>query len=401
MKKWLLFFNFMFIGLSVSTLRAQNPEAARLVRMVEPVENEAGIVIFRKISYNIECHFSETLSRDSAELAENWKITFGDKIVPVTQILWKRTLANRVILMGEFNIHDAYVLQYMQGKPIQVQKDSSMSGISPWAFGRGKALDMAVRRLADKKALLALDYKFNVNILERYLTSLQGNFWFRDLSFNMLSEGTLAADESVRNGTRTALGLATAPYYFVGGLIYRAEISAAYQFETFADVGNRLFNIINKALTIGLDLELPYTNYPMYKLHSKTGYVRLAMPLTVKLGYLFEGENKEGIGTPSRLDIEARYELAFSPFLILKGTWAYSRFWNAPADFINDATFYSLTIAQDLDILKDKIELLNLLLGGQKEALGKHFIFYRISVGRRAPAFQDIREQSFGFGLYL
>ncbi len=399
MKKCLLFF--IFIGLSIFTLRAQNPEEVRLVRMVEPVENQAGTVIFRKISYNIECRFSENLGQDAAELVENWKVTSGERTVPVTRILWKRTLAKRVILVGEFNVHDAYVLQYMEGIPIRVQKDSSISGISPWGFGRGKALDMAVRRLADKKALLALDYKFNVNILERYLTSLQGNFWFRDFSFNMLSEGTLAADESVRNGTRTALGLATAPYYFVGGLIYRAEISAAYQFETSTDAGNRLFTVINKAFTIGLNLELPYTNYPMYKLHSKTGYARLAMPLTVKMAYLFEGENQEDIGTPSRLDIEARYELAFSPYLILKGTWAYSKFSNAPAGFISDATFYSLTIAQDLDVLKDKFDLLNLLLGGQKEALGKHFIFYRISVGRRTPAFQDIREQSFGFGLYL
>jgi hypothetical protein len=93
--------------------------------------------------------------------------------------------------------------------------------------------------------------------------------------------------------------------------------------------------------------------------------------------------------------------LAFSPYLIVQGEWHRTNFINAPIGFDNHATYYSIAFAQDLDAVKKTLGFLKFVLGPEEEIRGKNFIFFRISNGRKAPAFQDIDEKSFGFGTYF
>jgi len=163
---------------------------------------------------------------------------------------------------------------------------------------------------------------------------------------------------------------------------------------------NKLLDVVNHSLKLGLQAEVPYSNYPMFALHSATGYARLAMPLTVDVGYLPEGQDASGKSTSSRWDYGVRYELAFSPYLIIQGEWRGSMFGTPPVGLPSQTWYYSVAFAQDLDVVKKSLGFLTLLLGDESTQ-GKHFVFYKISAGRKAPAFQDLKEQSIGFGTYF
>jgi len=253
--------------------------------------------------------------------------------------------------------------------------------------------------LAQPKDLFAFDYDLKVKILEYKLSTGGGNFWFRSFSLNLDSNGTFASDDEVRNGTQSSLGVSANPYYFVAGLIYRGEFLISYQVETELNAQeNKLLDIVNGHIKVGLEAEIPLTNYPIYLLHTTTGYARLAMPFTLSLHYLPKGVDEKGSATLARLDTQARYELAFSPFFIVQGEGEYSRFFDAPTGFEQNAFYYSVAFAQDLDEVKKTFSFLSLIIGESDEARGKHFIFYRISSGRKAPGFRELSEGSFGFG---
>jgi hypothetical protein len=51
--------------------------------------------------------------------------------------------------------------------------------------------------------------------------------------------------------------------------------------------------------------------------------------------------------------------------------------------------------------MKESLSFLKLILGSDQSIQGKHFIFYRISSGQKAPGFENMSEQSFGVGTYF
>ena len=103
----------------------------------------------------------------------------------------------------------------------------------------------------------------------------------------------------------------------------------------------------------------------------------------------------------ARWDLELKYELAFSPYLILQGKWGYTRFEDVCAGLEEEVSYYTLTIAQDLSAVKKYLAILNLLQGINNDTQGKHFIFYRIGNGQTPPQFEDLNEYSIGFGMYF
>jgi hypothetical protein len=188
------------------------------------------------------------------------------------------------------------------------------------------------------------------------------------------------------------------PYIFAGGLIYRSEFHLGYQLETKMD--SAYFSVSNKSFKAGAVIEVPYTNYPMYILHRYTGYVRLAMPLIIGFNYYPKGEDADGNSTLSRYDLSLMYELAFSKYLIVRGEWAHSQFFDAPAGADTKEEYTAITFAQDLIVLKNYLGFLKLLLGDD-EIGDKNFIFYKIESGSKAPSFIPVNQQSIGVGLYF
>lgn len=394
----LVLLNFMLLSDTFS----QTLKEASLTETVVPDTGSNGEVLSRKTEYDINCELSDEVVSKTIKDAANWKVYGNSKKLHLSAIHWKEFRPKMVKLVGPFEGYDNLTVEFKYGGAIQVNVDSATVGKTKWGFGKGKAVDLNVRRIADPQALYAFDYDLAVDILEHNLATAGGNFWFRSLSVAVVSTGTIGSGDEVRNGTQSSLGLVLHPFYFVGGLIYQMKLSGAYQFETAMDPGRQtLVRIINKQFKFGLEAEVPYTNYPIYKLHALTGYVRLAMPLTFSLEYLPKGKDDAGNETLARLDFRARYELAFSPYFIVQGEWHRSSFFDVPAGGDNNTSFYTAAIAQDLDAVKETLGFLKFLLGDSEEIRGKHFIFYRISSGRKAPAFQDLREQSFGFGTYF
>jgi hypothetical protein len=393
----------LFFLLIVSSVGfSQTLKNASLTEAVIPITGTDGEVLSRKLEYDINCELFNGVKSTIIKDAVNWKVYGNGKILPLSTILWREFRPLTVKLVGPFEGYDNLTVEFMDGGAVHVNVDSSAVGGTKWGFGKGKAVDLNLRRLTNQKALYAFDYDLNIKILERTLATPGENFWIRSLSFDAVSTGTLGSSNEIRNGTQSSLGLAIHPFYFVGGLIYEMNVNIAYQLETAMDSsGQALIKCIDKQFKAGLEIEIPYSNYPIYKLHTVTGYARLAMPLILNADYLPKGRNEVGDETPARLDMKARYELAFSPYFIIQGEWNHSLFTENPTGTDRNTDYYSFAIAQDLDVVKETLGFLKLFLGGSEEIRGKNFIFYRISSGKKAPAFQDLREQSFGFGTYF
>jgi len=351
--------------------------------------------------YSIACVFSAQLDSVEAVNPRSWKVVSGNDILEVEGITWTRFSPELVEVVGGFAGLSNLTVQFKDGSPVLVSVDSTTVGKTRWGFGKGRALDLNIRRLMNQTSLFAFDYALSTKILEHNLTVPNGALWFRSLSLEVVSDGTFGSDDTVRNGSQSSIQLSANPFYFVGGLIYAGQLSVAYQIETRMNAAsNKLLDVVNHSLKLGIQAELPYSNYPMFALHSVTGYARLAMPLTVSLNYLPEGEDASGNSTNARWDYGVRYELAFSPYLIIQGEWRGSKFSAPPVGIPSQTSYYAVAFAQDLDVVKKTLGFLTLLLGDET-AEGKHFIFYRISSGRRAPAFQDVKEQSVGLGTYF
>lgn len=354
--------------------------------------------------YQIECTFKDDLSISQLEFVkklENWQVHGKSRKYFVKEINTNIRDKNKCWLFGEWDIFDELTIIFNSQRALNVNTKDAIGKTTNWGFGKGKFFNTNIQRLADQRAFYAFDYDLKINVLERNISSGGGNIWVRSFSLSIWSKGTFASDDKVRNGTQTTIGFALDPFYFVGGLIYRSEFNVSYQIETeMNETKDKVFDIINKHFKIGAEIEIPLTNYPIYRLHAATGYTRLAMPLIFKLNYQTKGEDINGKETLARFDFQAIYELAFSPYLIIKGEWHKSKFFAIPPDFDNKATYYSLSFAQDLDAVRKVLGFLK-FIGNIEEFRGKHFIFLRISKGRRAPAFVDISEISIGFGTYF
>ena len=398
----------VFFSLTSVRTFAQTLEKAELVRTLTPVLGQNNEIISRKTEFTINCTLSnvqienETIIKDMA----NWKVTAHGKIIPLSQIIWVplQIKINTVKLIGEFKDYEGLTVEFMNNAVVVTIDDQSF-GKSRWGFGQSTSFDFNGQRLASKKSLFSFDYKFDAEILERYLMTPGGRFWFDKVSLNLISNGTIANKENVRNGVQNSFSCSLSPYYFMSGLIYRGEFSLSYQMETQQLINSdKFFNVINKHFKFGMEFEIPYTNFPFYKLHAKTGYARLAMPLTMEIEYFPKGEDGLGNTTFKRIDFRSRYEMAFSPYFIVQGEWHAVKFFNIPENVDKNAYYYSIAFAQDIGVSKQILDIVRLFTGDKfisEIPQGKHFIFYRISSGKRAPAFQDVKEHLLGFGTYF
>lgn len=392
---------FFFFILTDGAILGQTLDRSKPPVLTQSTKRIAGKL---KTIYPIECNFTAELSDDELGIAENptnWQIRGENKVYSISEIEFPLK-KNKCMLIGDWDIYDNLSLVFNNQAEAIVNTKDSAGKTTRWGFGKGQAFDFNIQRLTNQNDFYAFDHDFKIKAAERSLTLAGSSIWFRSISLNLSSTGTFASDDKVRNGTQSSIGLALNPFYFVAGLIYRSELNFSYQIETkMNEAEDRLFDVIDKKLKLGVEFEVPLTNYPIFKLHTVTGYARLAIPLTVSLDYLFGGEGNNGYDNFDRLDYRASYELAFSPYLIVQGEWHGAKFFGAPTGFDDTATYYSIAVAQDLDAVKKTLGFLKFILGPEEEIRGNNFIFFRISKGRKAPAFEDIYEKAIGFGTYF
>ena len=377
------------------TVQSQNfhpDKAAVLVSAVAPGGKQV---------YIIRLTFEGQVTSQQEQLittSDNWEVT-GQKVTYRVDSVSYNSLSQRATLYGNWKPVDRFtvLLEGNQGVTVNTTDDSEQPR---WNFGEGSSVELNVRRLAETKSRFALDHNLDVSIAERNLTLASGGIWLRSFSLDFTSEGTVTALPEVRNGSKSNLELALNPFFFAGNMIYRTGISTGLQVETALDTAaTNLLDVQNTRFKLGVELEVPFTNYPITQLHKRTGYARLAMPLTVGLDYI-AGESDK----PGRLDLNARYELAFSPYLIVQGEWRYSNFFEGMSGIGEDAHYYSVGIAQDLTEAEGVLKILKYIttLGLiDEESEGRNFIFFKITEGRKAPLYRDISERSFGFGVYF
>lgn len=127
----------------------------------------------------------------------------------------------------------------------------------------------------------------------------------------------------------------------------------------------------------------------------------MAMPLIIKYDYLPTGEDAAGNKTCARHDLKAFYELAFSPTLIIKGEWDYSKNIKPSIGTESSTSYTSITIAQEISAISEYIGFLKVLLGTSDDIKNKNFIYYKIESGKKAPSYLPINQQSFGISMYL
>jgi|GEM_PF-1940087 len=353
-------------------------------------------------SYNITCYF-ESVDNDEQRTnisnPGNWTVKNADgKVYNVNKV--SKTPDSKIFkIKGDFQPDkQLYVIYTGDGvQQAEVIPDSNIVNNSVFKMGEGSGIKLAFRRLAEDRLLYAVDYDAKVDIAGNYFYP-SNNLFINSYSLNLVSNGTFANAEAVNNGTQSSLEISVIPYCFAGGIIYRGEFHFGYQLETKMD--STYFAVCNKSFKAGAVIEVPYTNYPMYLLHSYTGYVRLAMPLIIGFNYYPKGEDADGNSTLARYDLSLMYELAFSKYLIVRGEWAHSQFFDAPAGTDTKKEYSAITFAQDLIVLKSYLGFLKLLLGDD-EIGDKNFIFYKIESGSKAPAFVPVNQQSIGVGLYF
>lgn len=399
--KFSIFLLVVFLLLQGTTVFAQELDGNQppvLVQSTKKVDSQL------KIIYPIECHFTSQLTAEQLILVDDpthWQVRGENKTYSIREIQFPLK-KDKCTLIGDWDIYDNLTISFNGGAEVIVKTEDATGQTTRWGFGKGQSFDFNIQRLANQESFYAFEHNFKVKAIERNLSLAGNGIWLRSFSLDISSKGIFASDDTVRNGTQSSIGLALNPFYFAAGLIYRSEVNFSYQVETrMNQAEDQLFDVIDQKIKLGLEVELPYTNYPIYKLHARTGYAHLAMPLTLSFGYLFGGKSTDVIGKMDRLDFGARYELAFSPYLIVQGEWQHARFLKAPIGFDSQADYYSIAFAQDLDAVKKSLGFLKFILGSEDEIRGKNFIFFRISNGRKAPAFQDVDEKAFGFGTYF
>jgi hypothetical protein len=404
MRRIIIFLSLLMLVMSLPLTGAEKLETAELVRKFRPIYKEGtDTILYKKIVYGIDCRFDakSEIVEDSVLKMDNWRVYDKDEALKIERISWNEIDSQRVNLYGDFARRENLLVKY-KGRGVKVDVSNIGGYETDWGFGRGKALYLDMYRLQNQKSFFAFDYDFKVGIFERNLSLGSKNFWLGRLSFDLSSEGIIGSDDVMRNGTESSLNIALTSYSYMAGLIYRAELYFGGQLETIMNRDeDKLFDVLGKRYEFGLEAEIPLTNYPIYWVHTHNGYVRRAMPLTVSLRYLPVAGASLGYSLLSRWEVGAEYELAFSPYLILQGEWGYSKFRDVPDGMDCDASYVSLTVAQDIDILKNHIWFLKLIFGSEDDIRGKNFIFYRVTEGQKPPLFEDIRESSFGLSMYF
>ncbi|RMH69229.1 MAG: hypothetical protein D6675_13290 [Gemmatimonadetes bacterium] len=349
--------------------------------------------------YDLEDSGNETLIKavtDSIRRRENWQLLADGKPVEILTIHWVPGNADQVKLEVDWQDDpENLTLDFLHRGAVVVTPPPS----NRWNVGEDKTFDFNVHRIVEDDVKYAFDHDIRFHLLRRNWMTPRNGLWLHAISLDGNSIGTIASRDSMRNGSQTAINLVVHPYYFVGGLIYRSEVAVGYQFETrYNPMEDNLLYGVNQSFRFQGVFEIPFTNYPMFKWHQKKGYARLAMPLTVHVGYQPEGEDSEGNSTFARFDFGARYELAFGPYLILQGEYQQTMFQDAP-DGVADGQYYAISVAQDLTFFTEVFGAMIPFVDLEKQMeAGKNFIFFRYAEGEKAPAFQDVSEKSIGFG---
>lgn len=389
-----LMLTLLMVAQAVCALTLSSEDPPRMIRATR-----AGETVY-DIAITFEEPFGDTL-RQLVENPDSWRVIGENREFTVDRVGFGLDKA-KCKLIGNWSLYDDVSVIFDNQTASSVTAQGARGQTVRWGFGSGKALDLNLQRLTDQQALYAFEYDIKVRPVERYRSAGGGNIWFRSLSLDLASSGALATDDEVRNGTQTSLSLSAHPFYFLGGLIYKSSLSAGYQIETTAsDIEDDILNVVARQFKAGVEIEVPLTNYPIFHLHRVTGYPRLAMPLTLKFDYVAEGKDGDGGTTSARYDFGITYELAFSPYLIVNWQWHRSEILEAPPGTDQTATYYSLSFAQDLGVVKERLGVLQTILGSSEEIEGNNFIFFRISKGMDAPGFRDIDEKAIGFGTYF
>lgn len=387
---------------------SQNRDIITLTRINDPVFDDRGIPKYYQsiiiIKYIMMMNDKVLDTTDFSSIT-SWKIISTDGNIDITKIKFE-TIGNdryRINFYGNFQDKSDIKISFKNGPSKNVTIDSTVS-LKHWGFGKGKALDLNIGRLANQKALYAFQYDFDINLVEYnfYNNKVIYKNILHKLSLTLTSKGAFGSDDSIRNGTQTSINFEVHPYYFLAGLIYTNEIYSSFQLETATNSSqNKIFDVLNKTCKFGMKVEVPLTNWPIFKLHSITGYTRMAMPIVLEFDYLPKGTDASGNTTYNRYDFDANWELAFSPYFLFQSEWSQSKLYNTPIGIDNKPTYWSITIAQDMDAVKQVLVFLKFIFGEDNDMKGKNFIYFKISDGSKAPAFQKKREVKFGFATYL
>jgi len=351
-----------------------------------------------KTAYDIRCNYQDSLSeseRNEVRSPANWKVIGTRSNYEVLSAGLGLGNSKQCVLKGNWPSDDDLSVSFENSAIYKVKKGD----VGNWSFGQGQPPDISIRRLTDERSLYAVDYSIVLQPIQLTCSRFGTNVWIRTLGLSLMSEGTIGSSDSIRNGTQTSFSFEVTPFYRVDGIMYRGSISVGYGIETKAGPGEPSFlTVLNKRAALGVDVEVPLSNYPMFKLHSATKYARLAMPLTLRFNFLPRGTDGAGNITLTRFDFKAAYELAFSPYFILQSKYHTSHFRGDLASGLHNATYSSFSIAQDLDVVKRSLGFLKLILGSDDEIANKSFIYFRISSGRDSPTFQNVHEKSIGLG---
>lgn len=329
---------------------------------------------------------------------DSWTVLVEGKNIKVVRAGFNE-MTKVAKLWGKWDVWEPTEVRFSGGPFLHVEAKESQEGAAKWRFGEeGVPLKTRVERLTEKKSNWAFDYDLTTSILEFCLPTSR-SFWFRSIGLRASSKGTFATADSIRNGTKSSIGVSTELYYDCW-LTYYAKASLGYGIETRQNFREgKAFEKMNQHWDLHAEVEIPCTNFPAYKAHIKNGYPRLAMPFTLFLDYLPEGKGRDGIRSPARIDFTTRYEYAPSPYFIFQ--WEYSRSWLTRHGFKDSMEYYSIAIGQDLSVINTVLPFIGLIMGEAVKAEGKNFFFYRYSSGRKPPNFQDLDQQSFGFSIYF
>ena len=276
-RRTIIFLIFFLVGAEIfgQTLDSSNPPA--LTQSSKKIDGKLRTI------YPIKCNFTATLSATELSIAENpanWQVRGENKVYSISKIEFPLK-KNKCTLIGDWDIYDNLSLVFNNQTEVSVNTKDAAGKTTRWGFGKGQAFNFNFQRLANQDNFYAFDHDFKIKAAERNFP-VSGGIWLRSFSLNISSTGTFASDDTVRNGTQSTIGLALNPFYFAAGLIYRSELTFSYQVETKMNkADDKLFDLIDKKLKLGVEVEIPLTNYPIFKLHTVTGYARLAMPLTV------------------------------------------------------------------------------------------------------------------------
>jgi len=267
---------------------------------------------------------------------------------------------------------------------------------------------IAVNRFLEQDPSLALEYEF------------KGSFvGYKDLDLHLASEGTFADNPTAYTGTETNLGVRLSHFFmwktFDGvARAHRLYLEGSYLLETGRGTGEALTAIRNQAGRFAVSFEVPYTNFLAARPYHPDRLVRQALPLRVGLAYIPQGEDPDtSAASPDRIDVDIYYELPFSKLFILEWRYRYSlldlqRETHETASglknvvySINDASFMSVRIAQDLETFLNSYGLLASVFGSGLDMKGKNFIYLEYNQGRRPPDFEEVYERKVGVSMYF